>query len=375
MIEQILDRCIVENSSDIHIILDSKNSIRHKTQIRVEKDIPPVTSEEFDVFMKKILRKNKYQEYQDMINGSSLNAVDYSFHYKGRRFRGNACLASSGISVSLRLLSETIMTIDQLSLPPRFHMLPKLHDGLVLVCGTTGSGKSTTLASVVDEINELYSRHIITIEDPIEYVYTEKKSIIMQREVGAHVPSFADGVVDAMRQDPDVILVGELRDLKTIQSAITAAETGHLVLGTIHTKSVYEAVDRIVDVFPSAQQQQVRVQFASVAKAIIQQSLHKSKKTGKVVPINEILMVDSTISNMIKNQQPQNSIHDYMRTKTENGNMDLVQNCIWHIEKGHLERADITDAILSKENMNLFLSALRSENQQQPAWKTNFNRK
>ncbi|MDD6483564.1 MAG: PilT/PilU family type 4a pilus ATPase [Clostridiales bacterium] len=357
MIRTILEKQIERNCSDAHITVGEKTVFREKTVITRMPDLPVVSIEDMNIFMSKNVSPMLYEAYIRMVKGESLNAVDFSFAYGGRRFRGNVCRSSKGIKAAIRMLSEKILTFEQLNLPNQMSMLTDIKNGLVLVSGTTGSGKSTTLASIIEKINREQCKHIITIEAPIEYQYEDKKSVIVQREVGNHVYSFSDGVIDAMRQDPDIILVGELRDLQTISAAITAAETGHLVFATVHTKSVYEAVDRIVDVFPPEQQTQIRYQFSSVTKAIIQQMLLRNDE-GKIVPINEMLMFDDTIANMFKKQNPINSIRDYMRTKPQKGNIHVVQNCIEHIKAHRMTLKNAMD-VLSTDEYKLLCSLSR----------------
>ena len=226
--------------------------------------------------------------------------VDFAYAKEGLpRLRMNVYTQNGTIATCARLLNDTIPKITQLGLPPELMDMKNKRRGLILVTGITGSGKSTTLASLVNSMNEDYAHHIITIEEPIEYVYPKSKSVVSQREIGADTLSFGAALRAALRQDPDVILVGEMRDLETISTAISAAETGHLVLSTLHTVSAAGAVDRIIDVFPQHQQQQIRAQLADVLECIVSQQLIPKIGGGRVVA-TELLLATSAIRNHIR---------------------------------------------------------------------------
>jgi twitching motility protein PilT len=215
----------------------------------------------------------------------------------------NAYFQRSCISIALRVVPRNIPTLEELKLPPVLMKIAEKHQGLVLVTGPTGSGKSTTLASMIHYMNQTMRKHIITLEDPIEYLHKHGSSIIDQREVGFDTRSFAYGLRSALRQDPDVILVGEMRDLETIQTAITAAETGHLVLGTLHTSSAVSTIERIIDVFPAEQQSQVRVQLASVLQGVIAQRLLPTVDKKGRIAVSEILLNNSAVANLIRSEK------------------------------------------------------------------------
>lgn len=346
-IEQILKQAILNKCSDIHIKENKTVSLRQSTVL--SNNSIHVSQSEMTEFFKRVLNPVKFNELLKLLNGERLEEIDASFSFAGRRFRCNIYMSMDGAAMALRLLSDKIHSIDELHLPEGMHKISEFKSGLVLIVGTTGSGKSTTLAAVVDEINHMRNVHILTIEEPIEYIHTQDKALITQREVGSHLKSFNQGTVAAMREDPDVILVGELRDYETIQNAITLAETGHLVLATLHAKSVVETVDRIIDVFPPEQQEQIRMQFTSVIKAIAQQQLVKSNKG--VVPVIEMLMFDEITQQMIKKKQNSNSIRDRIRTM-RNGSMHITDNIMWHMKNHRLDYSDIIN-ILSDEDKNL----------------------
>lgn len=229
------------------------------------------------------------------------NQVDFAYtNYDGTRLRCNAFKENGKIGIVYRLLKEGTPSLDDLEVPSVLRKFAQLGSGLVLVTGPTGSGKTTTLAGILNEINSNQQRHIITLEDPIEYTYTSKSSIVRQREIGRDVESFADGLRAALREDPDVILVGELRDLESISIALTAAETGHLVFGTLHTLGAAKTIDRLVDVFSAAQQQQIRIQLSGVLRGIVSQKLIKrSDKAGRIAAF-EIMLATPSIVAMIR---------------------------------------------------------------------------
>jgi twitching motility protein PilT len=229
-----------------------------------------------------------------------MGELDFAYSFPGfSRVRVNAFRQRGTYGMAMRILSFQIPSPQQLGLPRSVVDLTNRKRGLVLVTGATGSGKSTTLASLINVISENYAKNIITLEDPIEYLHKHKKSIVNQREVGTDTLSYANAVRAALRQDPDVILVGEMRDLETISTAITAAETGHLVFSTLHTNSAADAIDRIIDVFPPHQQQQIRIQFASVIEGVVAQQLLPRTDGGRVAAF-EVLLANSAIRNLIR---------------------------------------------------------------------------
>jgi twitching motility protein PilT len=249
------------------------------------------------------------------------------------RFRVNVHRQRGTLAAAIRALPTEIPTLTQLRLPPAFADLVKPHRGLVLVCGPTGSGKSTTLAALVGEINRNESRHIITIEDPIEYEHRNAKSIIEQIEVGRDAPSFAAALRASLRQDPDVILVGEMRDLETVATALTAAETGHLILSTLHTSDVASAIHRIVDVFPASQQTQIKQQLAlSLNAIVVQQLMPRSDGTGSVVAV-ELLLATYAVRNQIRNDKLQNLSQEITLGK-RNGTMTMEDSLVRLVQDG-----------------------------------------
>jgi twitching motility protein PilT len=277
--------------------------------------------------------------------------LDFSYGIPGiSRFRVNAYKQRSCISLAIRVVPTKIPTIDELRLPSVLKRIAEKPQGLVLVTGPTGSGKSTTLAAMIDYMNKTMRKHIITLEDPIEYLHKHGNCIIDQREVGFDTNNFANGLRAALRQDPDVILVGEMRDLETIHTAITAAETGHLVLGTLHTASAPATIDRIIDVFPPAQQSQIRIQLASVLVAIISQRLFPTvQKTGRVAA-TEILINNAAVANLIRNEKI-HQIVNVMQTSRAAGMHTLTTSIKELVQAG----------LISKEAANPYLMQERVE--------------
>ena len=238
----------------------------------------------------------------------------------GVRTRINLFRQQGSLSAAIRLLADRIPELEELQLPPAVSNFENYRTGIVLVTGETGSGKSTTLASVLNRINHTRQAHIITLEDPIEYVYTPDKCVINQRQIGADTRSYADGLRSILREDPDVILIGEMRDLNTIETALTAAETGHLVFATLHTNSAADAVDRIVNVFPEGQQKQIRLQLSTTLRAVLSQQLLPRKSGKGRVAACEVMIVNSAIRNLIREgKTPQ--MESFMAMNAQNGSI------------------------------------------------------
>ncbi|MDP4162488.1 MAG: type IV pilus twitching motility protein PilT [Bacillota bacterium] len=264
--------------------------------------------------------------------------LDFSYAIQGiSRFRVNAYMQRSCVALAIRIVPTRIPTIDELELPDVLRKIAEKPHGLVLVTGPTGSGKSTSLAAMIHYMNETMRKHIITLEDPIEYLHKHGNSIIDQREVGYDTINFSNGLRAALRQDPDVIMVGEMRDLETIQTAITAAETGHLVLGTLHTSSAHATINRIIDVFPPAQQPQIRIQLATVLVAIVSQRLFPTidKKNRKAA--TEIMVNNPAISNLIRNEKI-HQIPSIMQTSRALGMHTLETSITDLLERGLIQK-------------------------------------
>lgn len=350
----VLKYAIENNASDIHITQNKKSWVRVKGMLKQFGDA--VTLAGIDEFVE-LVTPEILGEYQKMREKKRIEPIDGAFKYMFHRFRINIYLGMDGINMALRLLSDKILTLDELYLPPEIERFTEIKSGLFLVVGTTGSGKSTTLASMIDRINHSRSENILTIEQPVEYIHNSDKCRIEQIEVGVHVESFEMATVAAMRQNPNIILVGEMRDLETIQNAITLAETGHVVYGTLHAKSVTDTVDRIIDVFPPKQQEQIRIQVSGVLKGVMHQTLVRNK-TG-VVPLIELLSVDDVTAAMILGRQKSNTIRDHMRGKSSDGNVHIADNAVWHIQNSRLE-LDSLKNILNPDDFGMVKSIVSS---------------
>ena len=283
-----------EGASDLHISAGEQPMARIYGEMR-RIEVASLSKEDVHVMLYDILNDQQRKNFEEH------HELDFSIELKNiARFRVNAFRQSRGEAVVFRVIPSKILTLEELGLPKVLREVCKTERGLVLVTGPTGSGKSTTLASMIDVINNVLKGHIITIEDPIEFVHESKSCLINQRELGAHTLAFANALRSALREDPDIILVGEMRDLETISLALTAAETGHLVFSTLHTSGAPKTVDRIIDVFPADQQEQIRAQFAESVQAIISQVLLKRRDGRGLVPALEIMIGTPAVRNLIR---------------------------------------------------------------------------
>lgn len=319
-IQDLLQRAYDENASDLHVTIGIPPVYRVNGQLKHYGDVI-VTSEMVDQMIQTILPTYKAVEFEEK------GETDFNYSLEGLcRFRVNAYHQRNAGAIAARLISSKIPTIESLDMPKVLYDLAEKPQGLILVTGPTGSGKSTTLAAMIDYINETKAKHIITLEDPIEYLHSHKKSVVNQREVGVDTDSFANGLRASLRQDPDIILVGEMRDLETISTAITAAETGHLVFATLHTSSAPTTIDRIIDVFPPYQQGQIRIQLANVLQGIISQRLFIRKDKAGRVAATEILVSVPAVTNLIRNEKI-HQIPSIMQTSRALG-MHTLENSI-----------------------------------------------
>lgn len=292
-IDRLLEACIKMDGSDLHLVVGRPPVLRISGRLR-SLDTKVLEPEDTVALMKSITPERNQQELQEV------GGTDFGFAFgDAGRFRTAVLRQKGNISLVLRLIPSELLSFEQIGLPKICSALCRRPRGLFLVTGPTGSGKTTTLASMINYINENLDRHIITVEEPIEYYHSHKKSIINQREVGIDVPTFAEALRRSLRQDPDVILVGELRDLETMEAAITAAETGHLVFGTLHTTGCQGTVNRIIDAFPISQQEQIRVQLSTNMIAVLSQALCPRLPKGRVAAY-EFMVVTPAISNLIR---------------------------------------------------------------------------
>jgi twitching motility protein PilT len=325
--EDLLKLMVEKKASDLHLIPGLPPGLRiHGEIVRVQ-ETASLTPESCRALVYSILTDVQKQAFEK--DPATRNELDFAYSVSGLgRFRLNVHVARGGVAAAVRHLSDRIPGLNELGLPPAVQQLAEAHRGLALVTGPTGSGKSTTLASLMDAINTSRNAHILTIEDPVEFVHASKKSYVTQREVGnaADTLSFKNALKYALRQDPDVILIGEMRDYETIGIAITSAETGHLVFGTLHTSSAAATISRIVDVFPTDQQPQIRVQLATNLLGVISQVLlPKKNKAGRVLAC-EIMFANPAIRSNIRAGKPE-AIYQTIQTSVQEG-MQTMDHCL-----------------------------------------------
>jgi len=319
-IDELLEHMVEANASDLHVTTGTPPAIRVRGEVERLEGFDPLHAEQTQQLLYRILSSEQQKHFE--IN----RQLDFSYSIPGlARFRVNVYFQRESIGAAFRLIPTELKTLEELGIPESLHVLAEKPRGLVLVTGPTGSGKSTTLAAIIDEINRNRSEHILTIEDPIEFLHRHKRCIVNQREIGPDATSFGDALRAALRQDPDVILVGEMRDLETISTALTAAETGHLVFGTLHTQSAPSTIDRIIDVFPAEQQEQVRIQIASSLQGVVTQALLPTADKMGRVPALEILLPDDAVRNLIR-QGKVEQIYSVMQTNTGRGMQTMEQS-------------------------------------------------
>ncbi|MBJ7347819.1 MAG: type IV pilus twitching motility protein PilT, partial [Thermoleophilaceae bacterium] len=292
---QVISTMVERGASDLHITAGAPPTLRERGALRPMPGFPPLTPNQTRELIYGILSNDQRQRLEEHLQ------LDFAYSVPQlARFRINCYFQRNALSAAFRLIPAEIKTIEELGLPKVLHEFVDKPRGIVLVTGPTGSGKSTSLAAVINEINERRHDHILTIEDPIEFLHRHKNCIVNQREIGTDAEDFALGLKAALRQDPDVILVGEMRDLETVSTALTAAETGHLVFGTLHTQDASSTIDRVIDVFPPEQQEQVRVQLSTTLQGVVtQQLLPKADGSGRVCAC-EVLIPTSAVRNLIR---------------------------------------------------------------------------
>ena len=318
-IDELLEQVVVRDASDLHVTVGSEPVVRVNGRLERLDEFSRLSPEDTQLMLYRILSTEQQKHFE------TKRQIDISYSIPGlARFRVNVYFQRESLGAAFRLIPAELKTLEQLGLPPVLKDFTTKPRGLVLVTGPTGSGKSTTLAAVIDEINRTRDDHIMTIEDPIEFLHRHKSCIVNQREIGPDATSFADALRGALRQDPDVILLGEMRDLETIGTALTAAETGHLVFATLHTQDAPSTVDRLIDVFPAAQQEQIRVQIAATLQGIVTQTLLPTADGKGRVAALEILLPDDAVRNLIR-QAKVEQIYSVMQTNTSRGMQTLEQ--------------------------------------------------
>ncbi|UCD11801.1 MAG: type IV pilus twitching motility protein PilT [Nitrospinaceae bacterium] len=337
-----------QSASDLHLVAGSQPILRvHGDMERVKYKI--LGNDELKAMLYEIAPEDKIKVFEET------GDIDFAYEIPNlARYRANYFQQKWGIGAVFREIPSTILSVEQLGLPPVLNKLSMLHKGLVLVTGPTGSGKSTTLAAMIDHVNRNKRSHIITIEDPVEFVHTSKGCVINHREVGVHTRGFKSALRGALREDPDIILVGEMRDLETIELALEAASTGHLVFGTLHTSSAAKTVDRVIDVFPSHQQAQIRTTLSESLKGVIAQNLFKRiDKKGRMAVL-EVLVVTPAVANLIREGKTF-QIPSAIQTGKKFGMQSLDDAILDALQSRKISEEDAYDKALVKERFIQFL--------------------
>ena len=349
-IDRFLSILPTSNGSDLHLAVGSPPIIRIDGELERSRHRPLKQSDFFNL-VRPITPPDLWERF------ATTGDVDFAYQMgQDARFRVNLFTQERGMAAVFRLIPWRIPTVEELGLPSAVAALASSERGLVLVTGPTGSGKSTTLAALLDRVNKRLSHHIITIEDPIEFVHTNQKSIFTQREIGRDVPSFAEGVKAAIREDPDCLLVGEMRDLETIRMALSAAETGLLVFATLHTNSAAKAIDRIIDAFPSNEQEQVRIVLAESLRAVVAQQLLRKKEKGRVAAY-EILLGSTALSNSIREGKT-NLINNQIQTGKSKGMISMDQSLVELVRGEVVEPSEALERALDKESFKVWLGGM-----------------
>ena len=318
-----------EGASDLHFSVGSYPALRVSGSLLPLVKKKKLTAEDTLGFLSVMLRPEKMEGFLKE------REVDFSYSYgEQARFRGNGFFQQGTASIALRFVPRSIKTLEELNLPPTLRAFMQREQGFFLVVGPVGQGKSTTLASLIESVNSTRTDHIITIEDPIEYLFVEQKSIIEQREVGLDTNDFYNGLKYAFRQDVDVIMLGEMRDPPTIAAAVTAAETGHLVLSTLHTNDAAQTIDRIIDSFPSTQQDQIRIQLAGSLTAIFSQRL-VPRVSGGLIPAYELLINNAAVANLIREKRT-HEVKTVIETHSEEGMVDMNRSLADLVRRGEI---------------------------------------
>ena len=331
-LEKLINMAMDDGASDIHLSSGCLPALRIHGELNYIEESVVFTKEALEKFVSEILTDSQLERF------NRTGDLDFAFTYDTQRFRGSAYREMNGVSLTFRLVPTIIRSLDELGLPPILKTMSQKHRGLFLATGPTGHGKSSTLAAIISEINRNRKAHIVTIEDPIEYIHTPALSVIHQREIGHDTENFASGIRHVLRQDPDVIMIGEMRDLETIGAAITAAETGHLVFGTLHTQDASQSIERIVDVFPPHQQNQIRLQLAYTLLGICSQQLIPRDDIKGRVCATEILITTPAIRASIREGKI-SSIRNAMLTGMSFGMHTMEQDLVKWVKDGKISRA------------------------------------
>jgi twitching motility protein PilT len=366
-IDDLLEQMAARGASDLHVTVGTPPAIRLRGHLERVDGVDPLTAEDTQMLLYRVLSSEQQKQLEIK------RQLDFAYAVPGvARFRVNVFFQREALGAAFRVIPHDIKSLEELGLPSSLHEFTAKPRGIVLVTGPTGSGKSTTLAAIIDEINRTRSDHILTIEDPIEFVHKHKRCIVNQREIGPDAVSFGEALRAALRQDPDVILLGEMRDLETISTALTAAETGHLVFGTLHTQSASSTVDRIIDVFPAEQQEQVRIMIAGSLQGVVTQALLPTADGAGRCAALEILFPDDAVRNLIR-QGKVEQIYSIMQTGTQRG-MQTMEQALADLV---LRRVVMVDVALSRssrpeqllgllERSGFDLGALQPEEEERP---------
>ncbi|PIZ75578.1 twitching motility protein PilT [Candidatus Peregrinibacteria bacterium CG_4_10_14_0_2_um_filter_38_24] len=327
-LSKILRTAIQYNASDVFIASGIKPTLRINGDIVRIEEHPELTKKMAEEYLLEIMSPDQKKIFEQTLD------FDFAIDIETiARFRVNMFVQRKGISAVFRLISEKVLSMDELGLPQQMKKATTLKSGLVIVTGPTGCGKTTTLASMINEINRNQKKHIITIEDPIEYTHQNNQSVVQQREVGVHTHSFQKALKSALREAPDIILLGEMRDIETIQQAITAAETGHLVFATLHTRGCANSINRIIDAFPTEQQNQIKAQLSESLKAVFWQTLIKTKDGKGRVGAYEIMFVSNAISNLIR-KSATHQVNSVIETSSKEGMQTMKKSLTDLLEAG-----------------------------------------
>ena len=328
-LEELLDLVVAEGGSDLHVYAGGSPMIRVAGALIPITKYPALTGEETEAMLKSIVPPDRWNSFQEN------QTIDLSHtHKESGRFRVNGFCVQGATAIAFRLVPHVIRTFSELNLPSVLEVFAQRKQGFFLVVGPVGHGKSTTLAAMIDRINDSRAEHILTIEDPVEYLFTPKKSLIHQREVHIDTPDFHTALQASFREDVDVIMVGEMRDYETISSAVTAAETGHLVFSTLHTNNAAQTIDRIIDMFPSEQQSQVRVQIAGSLAGIFSQRL-VPRISGGLIPAYELLINNNAVSTLIRDART-HEISSVIQTSSQEGMIDMDRSLAELVRKGEV---------------------------------------
>ena len=347
-LEELLDLVVTEGGSDLHVYAGGPPMLRVAGVLVPANKYPSLTNEDTEAMLKSIVPEGRWNSFQEN------QAIDLSYAHKANaRFRINGYRAQGSIALALRLVPRDIHSFSELNLPSILEVFTQRKQGFFLVVGPVGQGKSTTLAAMIDRINDSRAAHILTIEDPVEYIFTPKKSLIHQREIHIDSPDFHTALEGAFREDVDVIMVGEMRDYETISSAVTAAETGHLVFSTLHTNNAAQTIDRIIDMFPAEQQAQVRVQLSGSLAGIFSQRL-VPRVSGGLIPAYELLINNNAVSSLIRDAMT-HEISSVIQTSSQEGMIDMDRSLADLVHKGEVTVEHAYEHALDPKNFERYL--------------------